>query len=299
MDILVTGGTVFVSRRMAQYFADRGHRVRVLNRGTRPQEPGVTAIVADRHDLGGRLKGLRFDAVVDVTAYTRRDVEELHRALGEFDRYVLISSSAVYPETLPQPFRESQPCGPNVFWGEYGTGKIGAERYAREHIPQGYIVRPPYLYGPGNDVYREAFVFDCAEAGRPFYLPKDGALPLQFFNIEDLCRFVEILLERRPEQRVFNVGDPETVTARRWAALCYQAAGRAPEFRSVPGDVPQRSYFPFADYGYTLDVSAQRALMPEVRPMEQGLAEAYRWYRAHRELVRRKPLMEFIDRHLT
>ena len=34
MKILVTGGTVFVSKYAAQYFAQKGHEVFVLNRGT-------------------------------------------------------------------------------------------------------------------------------------------------------------------------------------------------------------------------------------------------------------------------
>ena len=49
MKILVTGGTVFVSKYTAQYFAQKGHEVFVLNRGTRPQVPGVNLLKADRH----------------------------------------------------------------------------------------------------------------------------------------------------------------------------------------------------------------------------------------------------------
>lgn len=298
MQLLVTGGTVFVSRYTARYFAQRGHRVFVLNRNTRPQEDGVTLIEGDRQDLGDRLKPYHFDAVLDITAYTRPDVESLHRALGSFDRYILISSSAVYPETLPQPFREEQPCGVNSFWGAYGIGKIEAEAYLREQIPQAYIIRPPYLYGCMNNVYREAFVFDCAEQGRPFFLPQDGSMPLQFFDIEDLCRFMAVLLEKTPQQRIYNVGNSETVTIREWVTLCYQALGKTPEFRQVAKEIPQRSYFPFLDYNYCLDVSRQNELLPDTKPLLSGLQESYQWYKAHRECVRRKPLLAFIDEHL-
>ena len=50
--ILVTGGTTFVSKFTAKYFADCGYDVYVLNRGTKEQVPGVTLIKCDRHDLG-------------------------------------------------------------------------------------------------------------------------------------------------------------------------------------------------------------------------------------------------------
>ena len=105
MKILVTGGTVFVSRYLAEYFRDLGHTVYVLNRGSRPQSLGVIHINGDRNNLGDKLKGYSFDLVLDVTAYNKREVENLHKALGEFKTYILLSSSAVYPESNKQPFR--------------------------------------------------------------------------------------------------------------------------------------------------------------------------------------------------
>ncbi len=172
--ILVTGGTVFVSRYIAEYYAQKGDDVCVLNRNTRPQPIGTTLIEADRRNLGDILRHYTFDLVID-TAYTARDVDLLLDALGSFGDYIFISSSAVYPETAPQPFAEESPIGPNSYWGRYGTDKIEAERALTERTPGAYILRPPYLYGPMDNVYREAFVFDCASLGRKFYLPKDGS----------------------------------------------------------------------------------------------------------------------------
>ena len=50
--ILVTGGTVFVSRYIAEYYVTKGYDVYVLNRNTKEQSKGVTLIEADRHNLG-------------------------------------------------------------------------------------------------------------------------------------------------------------------------------------------------------------------------------------------------------
>ena len=166
MKILVTGGTVFVSRYTAKYFAERGNEVYVLNRGSKPQEKGVNLIQADRHSLDGELKSHGFDVVLDITAYNENDVKDLMEQLGDFGTYIFLSSSAVYPEAAPQPFKESQPTGKNKIWGDYGTNKIAAEKYLIKNIPNVYIIRPPYLYGEMNNLYREAFVFDCAWRGR-------------------------------------------------------------------------------------------------------------------------------------
>lgn len=295
--ILVTGGTVFVSRYIAEYYAAQGHDVYVLNRNTRPQSDGVTLIEADRHALGDALSGLQFDTVID-TAYTAEDVNLLLDALDSCRDYILISSSAVYPEYVPQPFKESDPIAENIHWKKYGTNKIEAEHALLARFPGAYILRPPYLYGPMNNVYREAFVFDCALADRTFYLPQDGSMNLQFFHIRDMCHFMDVLLEKRPQQHVFNVGNHQPVSVREWVRLCYRAVGKEPSFRNVSEDVEQRSYFSFYNYEYHLDTAAQHALMPKEIPLEQGLKEAFDWYIANRDKVNRKPFIEYIDNNL-
>ena len=54
--ILVTGGTVFVSRFIAEHYVAKGDEVYVLNRNTRPQSTGVKLIQADRHAIGDALQ---------------------------------------------------------------------------------------------------------------------------------------------------------------------------------------------------------------------------------------------------
>ena len=71
--MLVTGGTVFVSKYFAEYYTKKGYDVYVLNRNTRKQPEGVTLIEADRNDIGDKLRGLHFDVVFD-TARTPQSV---------------------------------------------------------------------------------------------------------------------------------------------------------------------------------------------------------------------------------
>lgn len=296
--VLVTGGTVFVSRYVAEYYVKKGYDVYVLNRNNRIQPKGVTLIEGDRHDLDGRLHNYHFDVIFDITAYTAQDVNFLLDAVGSYDQYILISSSAVYPEYCPQPFTEESQTGMNRFWGKYGTDKIGAEEALMKRNPEAYILRPPYLYGPMNNVYREAFVFECALKGRKFYLPKDGQMKLQFFHVNDLCRFMDMILEEKPGQHIFNVGNREAVSILDWAAMCYKAAGKQAEFAHVYKETEQRNYFPFYDYEYYLDVQKQSGLMPVTKPMGEGLRESLVWYLSHSEVVNRKPLIEYIDNNL-
>ena len=296
---LLTGGTTFVSKYTAEYFVKKGYDVTVLNRGSRPQVSGVTHINCDRTQLGDLLRGKHFDAILDITAYTEEHVRTLVDSGVCFEDYIFISSSAVYPETNAQPFTEEQDCGRNSIWGDYGTNKLQAEEYLRENVPNAYMLRPPYFYGKYENLYREGFVFDCAMRDRPFYLPGDGSMKLQFFNVRDLCRLIEILLEKHPEQKIFNVGNREIVTVKDWVELCYRVAGKTPRFVSVDRSVFQRNYFCFHDYEYVLDVSRQSALMPDTMPLEQGLKEEFEWFRDNPDSVyRRNPYMEYIDSNL-
>lgn len=294
--ILVTGGTVFVSRYIAEYYVSQGDEVYVLNRNTKQQSEGVHLIAADRNRLKDELRHYYFDVVID-TAYTADEIRHLLHALGNYGDYIFISSSAVYPEYAPMPFCEESPLAENRYWKKYGTDKIEAEQYLMQNDPHAYILRPPYLYGPMNNVYREAFVFECALANRKFYIPKDGMMQLQFFHIHDLCRFIDILLEKHPHFHVFNVGNNQLISIADWVKLCYEVCHKEVQLVCVEDDIDPRKYFSFYDYEYALDVSRQNELMSHLTPLKQGLEQSLTWYLKNASLVNKKPLISYIDEH--
>ena len=294
--VLVTGGTVFVSKYVAKHCVEKGYDVYVLNRNNREQIVGVKLIEVDRHSIGGKLKDYHFDVIFDITAYTEDDINLLLDALGSYDQYIMVSSSAVYPEYASQPFGEDTVLAENKYWGIYGTNKIKAEAALLKREPNAYILRPPYLYGPMNNVYREAFVFECAINDRIFYQPKDGQLKLQFFYIDDLCKFMDIIVVKKPEVHIFNVGNKESISVNEWVKLCYKVAGKQAEFVNVTEDIEQRNYFSFTNYEYYLDITEQEKLMLETKSIEEGLKEAYEWYIENSGDVNRKGYMDYIDK---
>lgn len=295
--ILVTGGTVFVSRYITEYYLKQGHMVYVLNRNTKEQSKGAILIEADRNHLTSELKSIEFDLVIDVTAYTGEDISHLLDGLGTFHDYIMISSSAVYPEYETQPFKEECKVSQNKYWGKYGTNKIDGEKILMQRVPHAYILRPPYLYGPMNNVYREAFIFDCALKDRKFYLPGNGEMKLHFFYIDDLCKCIDAILEQRPDTHILNLGNYETISIRDWVEMGYLVAGKKAEFVEVHEAIEQREYFSFYNYEYQLDVTRQSHLLPQITPLIQGLKESFNWYLSNPDSVMRKKYMEYIDRH--
>lgn len=292
--MLVTGGTVFVSRYIAEYYVANGYDVYVLNRNSREQSAIVKLIEADRHNLGDILRNHHFDIIID-TAYCSKDIDLLLDSLRSYGDYILISSSAVYPEWCKQPFAEDSQLGTNKYWGKYGTDKIEAEQTLQRRNPNAYILRPPYLYGPINNVYREAFIFDCAMQNRPFYLPQNGEMELQFFHVKDLCKFIDAIPSAKPKQHVFNVGNKEPISIRKWVEVCYSVVGNKAQFINIYDDIEQRNYFSFYNYEYCLDVSKQHILLNDTICLEDGLCECFSWYKHNLNKVNKKPFMDYID----
>lgn len=305
-NILVTGGTVFVSKMVAKYFAserfNNKYKVYVLNRNNHSQVENVKLINSSRENLGDKLEKYNFDIIIDITSYTKNDVkfilDSLGNSINNLSEYILLSSSAVYPEILNLPFKESDEVGKNIFWNDYGLNKIEAEKYLLENFERCYILRPPYLYGPENNIYRESFIFDCAEQNRKFYIPENKEMKLQFFYIEDLCKVIENILLNKPKEKIFNVGNENCVSIYDWVKLCYEVVGKNVEFVNVNKEINQRNYFCFYDYEYYLDVTKQKSLLVKTTDFKLGLQKSYEWYKNNKEKVNRKNYFEFIDKEL-
>lgn len=295
--LLVTGGTVFVSKYVAKYFESKNYEVYVLNRGTKQQINNVNLIREDRNNLNDCLVKYSFDAIIDVCGYNQKDIRNLLDALGEFKDYIFISSSAVYPETNEQPFSENQNVGLNSIWSKYGTDKIEAEEYLLSKVPNAYILRPPYLYGPMQNVYREPFVFECALKNRRFYIPNDGKMKLQFFHVDDLCKVIEKIIEKHPKEHIFNVGNNEVVDINTFVEQCYKLVGTPLEKVYITNNDNQRNYFSFYNYEYILDVSRQNELLPEQKNLFDGLKESYEWFKDNHDEVVKKEYIKFIQQN--
>lgn len=296
--ILVTGGTVFVSKYVAKYFQSNNYEVYVLNRGSKQQIENINLICANRNNLKDCLKDFYFDSIIDVCGYNQQDIKNILDAVGGFKDYIFISSSAVYPETNMQPFSENQSIGVNKIWGKYGTDKIEAEEYLISKVPNAYILRPPYLYGPMQNVYREPFVFECALKNRKFYIPNDGKMKLQFFHVDDLCKVIEKILEKHPTNHIYNVGNTESIDISTFIELCYKVVGTPLEKVYVTKHNNQRDYFSFYDYEYSLDVTKQSELLMEEKDLFEGLKESYKWFKNNYNEVEKKDYIKYIEENL-
>lgn len=303
--ILVIGGTAFIGRLLVTELVRAGHEVFILHRReTHPFSKRVHNLQADRNDaaaIQSAVNGVRFDAVYDL-AYdwengtTGAQVEATARIFdGKVGRYVFMSSVAAYGDGLNH--HEGDALAPDDHPNPYIRNKAKAERgLFRLHQRSGFPIvtlRPPFVYGPGNPFYREAFFWDRFRAGRPVMLPSEGHRLMQFVYVKDLVELaIKAVEQRNAMGHAFNTANPRAITQHELLNELARAAGaKDPRMVSVPRDFIQRMggqvmgnerlYFgQYYDVPAITQIITKAQRMLAYKPMEfaAGLKETFRSY---------------------
>jgi len=302
--ILVVGGTSFIGKQLVTELLKHHHQVSLLHRC--PQHPfgkRVANLQADRADIDAvrrAINGTRFDVVYDL-AYdwnngtTGRQVEALAGLFeGKVGRYVFMSSVGAYGDGLNH--HEGDALAPDDHPNPYVRNKATAERALfRMHQRCGFPVvtlRPPFVYGPGNPFYREAFFWDHFRAGRPVILPSEGHRLMQFVYVNDLVDLcLRVMDQRNVVGHSFNAANPRAITQRELVMDLARAAGmKAPAMVSIPrdfivrmgGNVMNGNLYFGAYYDIPaitqIITKAQRMLSFKPIDFEEGLKITYRAY---------------------
>lgn len=234
MHVLVIGGTRFVGSLLTWRLLCGGHRVTLLNRGTRSDPFGgrVERLIADRttDDFARVLAGRGFDAAVDFAAYTEEHAHQVLSVLGQgrVGHYVFVSTGQVYliRSPRPAPAREQDYDGPLMArpsdpierreW-DYGKGKRDCEDVlARAFADSGFPatrVRTPMVNGE-RDYHRriESYLWRLRDGG-PVLVPDGGSKPMRHVYGSEVARaIVELLGNRATFGQVYNIAQEETPT---------------------------------------------------------------------------------------
>ncbi|MEU4116792.1 NAD-dependent epimerase/dehydratase family protein [Kitasatospora sp. NPDC028055] len=208
MRILIMGGTRFVGLHFARAALAAGHDVTVLHRGRSGAHllPEATHLIADRDADLTALRGLSWDATVDVSAYFPRQVRQLAAALdpGAAGRYLLVSSMAVYDTPAAPGFTEDSPLLPadgpepeEITPATYGVLKVQCERAAVERFgPDSLLVRPTYVIGPQDYTHRFDHWVQRIARGGEVLAPGRPDAPLQVVDARDLADWMLDLLTK-------------------------------------------------------------------------------------------------------
>jgi nucleoside-diphosphate-sugar epimerase len=316
MRILIVGGTGLISSELSTCALGEGHEVTLINRGhsSIPVAAGAHVIHADATDAnalrsalqGPRLRGERFDAVVQFIAF---DAAQVHDDIETFkrltDRYVLIATSAAYRKhDRLRPLTEEVPLE-NPYW-EYARKKIACEEVLRAEAPPAgldfTIVRPAHTYGPSKipgftGVSRHPWTLvDRMRRGADIVLPGDGTSLWTVTHARDVAAGI-LGLVQAPDAvgEAVHVTSSEAIT---WEGIHWtiaQAAGLTREaFDRQTVHVPSDAFIAAAPsqegsirgdkmHPAVYDTSKLRGLVPgwEARTsFADGIAEAIAYFEA-------------------
>jgi len=268
------GGTQFVSKSIAMQMIDNGHEVDIFTRGV--QKVDYSGI--NRHIKGDRksleclqmIGDKNYDVIIDVSAYTKEDVQFLlkHVDIEKLKKYIFISSGAVYCESQ-EVIHEEQCRGENKNWGTYGLNKKKAEDFlfhmSEENGIPVTIFRPTYIYGKGNNLYREKYFFDRIEDGMAIPIPikiddngRKNEVLTQFIYIDDMVKIIESCIgNEKSNGQAYNITHPDRVSWRKLIQTTSDVINKEAhiiEANNVALDIQDREFFPFRNVTYMLSI---------------------------------------------
>ncbi|MFJ9741427.1 NAD-dependent epimerase/dehydratase family protein [Streptomyces sp. NPDC101166] len=300
MRLLVLGGTEFVGRAVVEAALGRGWDVTVFNRGRHTPVAGARSLVGDRtapEGLSALAEG-EWDAVVDTWSGAPRAVDEAARLLRDrARRYVYVSSCSVYAYAPPAGYAEDaavvEGAEPDAEKTDYARDKRGGELAAIGAFgaEASVLVRAGLIIGPYENVGRLPWWLTRMARGGPVLAPGPHELPLQYIDVRDLAEWILGAVERELSGP-YNLMSPQRhATMGELLESCVRITGGAAELRwAEPQTILDAGIEPWTqlpmwvppdselhDGVYAADVSRAVATGLDCRPVEETVADTWRW----------------------
>ncbi|MCK6562988.1 NAD-dependent epimerase/dehydratase family protein [candidate division KSB1 bacterium] len=261
MNILITGGTGFISTRLTQQLLDAGHHVTVFTRGISTSLLTRTAqlqhIRGDRRneaDLAA-LPCRTWDVVYDMVAYEPEESQLAVKVFrGKVGRFIHCSTISVYmvSNELQCPITEDQDQAPvmefwprNPFGMDYGIKKRQCEEILwKAHDEKRFpvtVLRPTFVSGPNDPAKRDFFWIERILDGKPLLIPGSGDFAFQQVYVEDVARaFANLLDFPQSRGRAFNVAAEEVFSLNEYLHALGRLLACKPELVHVDQNVFDR-----------------------------------------------------------
>ncbi|MFA6962715.1 MAG: NAD-dependent epimerase/dehydratase family protein [Opitutaceae bacterium] len=251
MNLLIIGGSGFLSGTLTRIALDAGHRVTVITRGLRAAPSGATALVADRDDEAAFSAAVSafsgdWDLVVDCIAFKAEHAAQTirhfrHRA----GRVVFISTDFVIASagrTFPQDADTATCRTDDSYGGRKRRCEVAFESLLSEW--SGWtILRPAHIYGPGSLLGclpghgRQPDLVRHILDNRPLHLVGAGHFLQQPVFAPDLARVILATPEAPASSgETYMVPGPEIIESRRYYEVIGALLDRPVRIEEIPVD---------------------------------------------------------------
>jgi len=248
---------------------------------SRIQDVDLPAMLADRTHVFhlAAQAGVRKSWGRDFEIYTVNNIEATQVLLeactrAKIERLVYASSSSVYGDHTPMPFREDamlQPVSP------YGVSKLAAEQlcylyHANFGVPT-VSLRYFTVYGPRQrpDMGFHKFLRATID-GKPITVYGDGEQTRDFTFVADIVSATSAAARQGVPGRVYNIGGGSRVSVNQVLDMIARVSGRRPLVNVDPAQKGDMRH----TYADTSLARADLGFAPTVE-LEQGLAAEYHW----------------------
>lgn len=234
MNILIIGGTGFISGALVKKLLQKNHKVTLFNRGKTkkhfPPDENLDFIIGDRNkerSLSKALDGNTYDVVYDMIAYKAEESQSAANMFrNKIGRFVHCSTISVYmvSDEVVIPITEGQDKLPlmkyfprNPFGMDYGINKRKCEDVLwRSHDEKAFpvsMLRPTYVSGPEDPARRDYFWIERINDGKPLLIPGKGDHKFQEVYIEDTAEaFCRVIETDKSIGEAYNVAAEEAFT---------------------------------------------------------------------------------------
>lgn len=291
--ILVAGGTGFTGRAIVLALRKRGHHVRVLSRGSAnpwPDDAGIEMARGDVREpssLQAAMAGIR--CVIASVQFPGHPVEVPAEGLtyDEYDRKG--TENLVAAAVAAGVTRFVYVSGAGVGEGrqeEWFVAKEKAEKAVRSSGLDWVIVRPSWMYGPGDRALNRFASISRFSPVVP--LLSMGGNTVQPIHVDDVAEVVASCVDKPDTTgQVIGVAGPQSLSMREIVGTLLAATGRrrlilptpvplvkfgAALLYRLPGRILSPRAVDFANAESQVDISAMRELTGvEPRPLAKGL----------------------------
>src|SRR5216683_783829 len=303
MRLLVLGGTHHVGRAVAEMALARGDEVTTVNRGeTGADVPGALVRRADRTDqaqLRSALGDDGWDAVIDTWSRAPRVVSESAALLsGRAAHYGYVSSRSVYTWPIPDGADESAPVvdgdAGSEESGDYAAAKRGGELAVLEWFDgPSVLARAGLILGPYELVGRMPWWLRRIERGGDVLAPGPRDMPIQYIDCRDLAAWLLHAADERISGAFNAVSRPGHATMESLLGAAVAATGSDARLVWVqPAVIEAAGIQPWTELPVWAPPCGEAAALHNgnvdaimvaglvCRPVEETVADTWRWLRA-------------------
>jgi 2'-hydroxyisoflavone reductase len=316
--ILIIGGTRFLGRHIIELGRrTKGFKITYFHRGkTDPGLfPNIDCIYGDRNKDLEKLKGNKWDAVVDTCGYFPGSVKKSAEYLKNMvQRYLFISTISVYNDFSKSGISEKselshtdEPNAEKLTNENYGTLKVLCEKAVHDvYGKEGLIIRPGLIVGPYDPSDRFTYWPVRTHVGGEVMAPSPPSSRIQFIDARDLAAFVLLLLVKN-KSGIYNATGPEyELTMKEFLQSCNSLTGNRSRFTWVSEEFIAENkldlpvWVPGAWAGIN-QVDCGKALKDgmRIRPLSATIRDTLKWHAARSaEFVLKAGLKPEIEKNM-